>query len=79
MTPSQIPVLIPGAREARVGPAAPAAIVPATAPSDSKLASASPDRGQLEYARQGGGAPSEREMPARRSRAARLLHWLLRM
>jgi len=43
------------------------------------VAGAAPDQGQLEYARQGGGAPIERRVPTHQGAAARLRHWLFRM
>ena len=56
-----VPVLIPGAREMRVGSRATrrdnATAQPATAPA---RASAADDRERLEHEREGGGAPSER-------------------
>jgi hypothetical protein len=73
------PVLIPGAREVRAGrasaPHVAAAVVPVVF---QQPAPAAPDRGQLEYERQGGGAPSERQSASHRTPVARLRDWLFR-
>jgi hypothetical protein len=71
-----VPVMIPGAYARRAAPSAAAPsshAVPVFAPPV-----AASDRTRLEYARQGGGAPSERTSAQRRTLLAKLWQTVLR-
>ena len=71
-------VLIPGAREAGARRQVSTPLFPVLVPNAPTTTAPEPDPGQLEYARQGGGAPSERRVETRPSRLARFGAWLFR-
>ena len=73
--PRTVPVLIPGAREPRIGHAGAAS--GAAAPVPAVIAAATPPGAQrLEYEREGGGSPVERQGTSQKTLTARLRRWL---
>jgi hypothetical protein len=77
-TRSGVPVIIPGAREPRVSRPAVQLTPNIGAGANPGITPDLPSRRQLEYEREGGGAPSERLSVSQRARGVRALDWLLR-
>jgi hypothetical protein len=77
-TRSGVPVIIPGAREPRVSHPAVQLMPNIGAGANPAITSDPPGRRQLEYEREGGGAPSERLSVSQRAPVVRALDWLLR-
>jgi hypothetical protein len=78
VNPTDPAALIPGARERRIAqsgadPSAPAA-VPATIASPASAPAGNARR--LEYEREGGGSPAERQGQSQKTLTARLRRWL---